>query len=243
MSLLRLEEAGLLAKCGIKRGCYRAIEKESPLIDFLSADISHVFDIKWPFELENYVNIYPHNVIVVAGASNAGKTAFMLNTVKLNMNHHRIEYFSSEMGAEEIKLRLSKFEPEVPLKSWKFHPRERSSNFADAIVPDAINIIDYLEVSKDFYEVGGQIKDIHDRLGKGIAVVALQKKKGADTGRGGEFTLEKPKLYVTIDAGVLKIVKGKNWVDPEVNPNGLEWKFKLIGGARFLEVGGNVYGL
>lgn len=242
VALLRMEKDGILAKCGIKRGCYRAIEKDSPLIDYLSADISHVFDVKWPFELENYVNIYPHNVIVVAGASNAGKTAFMLNTVKLNMDRHRIEYFSSEMGAEEIKLRLSKFD-DVPLNKWKFFPRERSNNFADAIVPDAINIIDYLEVTKDFYEVGGQIKDIHDRLGKGIAVVALQKKKGADTGRGGEFTLEKPRLYITIDAGVLKIVKGKNWVDPEVNPNGLEWKFKLIGGARFLETGGSVYGI
>ena len=239
--LLRMEKEGLVAKCGVKRGCYRAIEKDAPLIDYLNADISHVFDIKWPFELEKYVNIYPHNVIVVAGAANAGKTAFMLNTVKLNMDRHRIEYFSSEMGAEELKLRLSKFE--IPLRAWKFHPRERASNFSEAIVADAVNIIDYLEVTKDFYEVGGELKDIHDRLGKGIAIVALQKKTGAAVGRGGEFTLEKPRLYLTMDAGVLKIVKGKNWANPEVNPNDLSWNFKLVGGARFLDMGGSVYGI
>lgn len=240
--LLRMEKEGYIVKCGTKRGCYRVIEKESPLIDYMSADISHVFDIKWPFELEKFVNIYPHNVIVIAGASNAGKTAFLLNTVKLNMNQHQIEYFSSEMGPEELKLRLSKF-PDVRLRDWKFHPRERANNFADAIAPDAVNMIDYLEVNKDFYEVGGQIKDIHDRLGKGIVIIAIQKKKGAEFGRGGEFSLEKPRLYLTMDSGKLTITKGKNWADPEVNPNGLEWKFKLIGGARFMETGGSVYGI
>lgn len=245
VALLRMEKEGVLAKCGKKRGCYRTIEKESPLIDYLSADISHVYDIKWPFELEKFVNIYPHNVIVVAGASNAGKTAFMLNTVRLNMDRHKIEYFSSEMAGEEIKLRLTKFEElyGISLRSWKFHPRERMANFADAIVPDALNIIDYLEVTKDFYEVGGDIKDIHDRLGKGIAIIAIQKKSGSDTGRGGEFTLEKPRLYISMDAGTLKIVKGKNWASPEVNPNGLFWTFKLVGGAKFIETGGSVYGI
>jgi hypothetical protein len=242
VALLRMEKDGLLAKCGIKRGCYRMIEKDAPLIDYMTADISHVFDVKWPFELEKWVNIYPHNVIVVAGTANAGKTAFMLNVVKLNMGKHRIEYFSSEMGAEEMKLRLSKFEPDIPLKSWKFFPRDRSSKFADAIVPDAINIIDYLEVTKDFYEVGGEIKDIHDRLGRGIAIVAIQKKTGSDTGRGGEFTLEKPRLYLSVEGGELKVVKAKNWATDE-NPNGWIWKFKLVGGANFLDMGGTVYGL
>jgi hypothetical protein len=193
--------------------------------------------------LEKWVNIYPHNVIVVAGTANAGKTAFMLNTVKLNMDFHRIEYFSSEMGAEEMKLRLSKFEPEVSLKSWKFFPRDRASNFADAISPDAINIIDYLEITKEFSEVGGMIKDIHDRLGRGIAIIAIQKNKGSDTGRGGDFTLEKPRLAISMEHGILKIIKAKNWVDSAINPNGWHWKFSLVGGAKFSDLGGSVYGL
>jgi hypothetical protein len=207
-ALLRLTEEGMLAKCGKKRGCYRLIELDSPLIDFMNADISQVYDLRFPFNLQNYVNIYPKNIIVIAGASNAGKTAFLLNVVRQNMDRHKIEYFSSEMGPEEMKLRLLKFD-DLRLKDWKFHPRERSTNFADAIVPDSINIIDYLEVNKDFYEVGGEIKGIFDRLNKGLAIIALQKKTGVDTGRGGEFTLEKPRLYIALDSGTLKIVKGK----------------------------------
>jgi hypothetical protein len=241
-NLLRLTESGTLAKCGKKRGCYRLIEADSPLIDFINADISQVYDLRFPFDLQNYVNIYPKNVIVVAGASNAGKTAFMLNVVRMNMDRHKIEYFSSEMGPEEMKLRLLKFD-DLRLKDWKFHPRERSTNFADAIVPDSINIIDYLEVNKDFYEVGGEIRGIFERLNKGVAIIAIQKKTGVDTGRGGEFTLEKPRLYLAMDSGTIKIVKGKNWANNEINPNGLSWTFKLVQGCKFIETGGNLYDL
>jgi hypothetical protein len=235
-ALVRMEQEGLLAKCGLKRGCYRTIEKEAPLIDFVSADISQNYPIKWPFGLEYLVNIYPKNVIIIAGSPNAGKTCFLLNTVRQNMfNHPRIEYFSSEMGAEEMKLRLSKFD-NIDINEWKFFPRERASNFADAVVPDALNIIDYLEITKDFYEVGGEIKSIFDRLGKGIAIIAIQKKTGQDVGRGGEFTLEKPRLYLSMDGGSLKILKAKNWAQPGHNPNDKVFKFKIVNGCKFVDV-------
>lgn len=232
-ALLRLQDDGILAKCGEKRGCYRILEKNAPEIDYLNVNLSNPVDLKWPFGLEYWVDIYPGNVIVVAGAANAGKTAFMLNVVRQNMFKHRIEYFSSEMGPEEFHLRLRKFE-DIELHEWKFHPRVKASNFADVIVPDAVNIIDYLEITKDFYEVGGEIKAIFDNLNKGIAIIALQKKSGTDIARGGEFTLEKPRLYLSIDSGKLKIVKGKNWAVPESNPNGKEFNFKLVNGCKFI---------
>jgi hypothetical protein len=229
----RLELDGTLAKCGSKRGCYRILEKDAPEIDFLNVNLQDPVNIKWPFGLEYWVDIYPGNVIVLAGAANAGKTAFMLNVVRQNMFQHRIEYFSSEMGPEEFHLRLSKFD-DITLKDWKFHPRRKAGNFADVIVPDAVNIIDYLEINKDFYEIGGEIKAIFDNLNKGIAIIAIQKKAGQETGRGGEFTLEKPRLYLTMDGGKLKILKGKNWAVPESNPNGKEFFFKLVNGCKFI---------
>ena len=233
-AIRRLANDGILAPCGVKRGCYRLIEADSPMIDFINADISEVYDIYWPFELEKLVNIYPKNIIILAGAPNAGKTAFLLNTIKKNMDRHRIEYFSSEMGPEELKLRLSKFD-DLELKDWKFYPRERAFNFADAIVPDALNIVDYLEITEDFSKIAGEIKMIFDRLNKGIAIIAIQKKIGADLGRGAEFSLEKARLYLSMDGGKLKIIKAKNWVSSLINPNNMELKFKLVGGAMFIE--------
>jgi hypothetical protein len=242
MALLRLEEEGIVAKCGIKRGCYRAIEKDAPLIDFINVNLNDPYPVKWPFDIQNYVDLYPGNVVVVAGEANAGKTALLLNVVRKNMHLHKIEYFSSEMGPEEFHLRLAKFD-DIKMAEWRFSPRQRSTKFADVIVPDSLNIIDYLEITEDFFKIGGEIKDIFDRLGKGIAIIALQKKKGSDIGRGGDFTLEKPRLYMSMQPGELKIVKGKNWANPQINPNNMTWKFKLVQGCRFLEAGGSAYDL
>ena len=230
----RLEKESFIVRCGNRDGCYRLIEKDAPLIDFLNVNLNDPYPIKWPFGIEQYVDLYPGNVVVIAGEANAGKTALMLNVVRQNMNRLKIEYFSSEMGPEEFHLRLRKF-PDINLSDWRFSPRQRSTKFEDVIVPDSLNIIDYLEVTKDFYEVGGEIKGIFDRLGKGIAIIALQKKKGSDIGRGGDFTLEKPRLYMAMQPGELKIVKGKNWANPDINPNNMTFKFRLVAGCKFIE--------
>ena len=232
--LRRLCDEELIERVGERRGCFRRVERDLQVIDFLNAEASNVLNLEWPapFHLEQLVKIYPKNIIVVAGASNAGKTALLLNVVNLNMKRFRIAYFSSEMGPEEMRLRLEKFQ--IPLRDWVFEPYERASNFAHAIIPDALNIIDYLEMTDNFYQVGGEIKAIFDRLSTGIAIIALQKKSGAALGRGGDFSMEKARLYLSMDAGELQIIKGKNWAKPGVNPNGKIFKFKLVDGCKFL---------
>ena len=57
-----------------------------------------------------------------------------------------------------------------------------------------------------------------------------------DLGRGGSFGMEKPRLYLAMDSGFLRIVKAKNWKDHSVNPNGFEWAYKVVGGASFVDV-------
>jgi len=234
-ALLRFEKEGLIEHCGNRNGCYRRIESQCEDIDFLNASEEGV-NLRWPFEIERYVRILPKNIVVIAGTPDAGKTAFLLNVVKENMQGHKIHYFSSEMGAVEIKDRLRKFG--LPLNDWKRCTfKERSSNFSDVIQPDGINVIDFIEIHDEFCRVGGLIKEIYDKLTTGIAVIALQKKPGQDLGRGGLGTLEKPRLYLAIDNGKIKIVKAKNWVNSQVNPNGLEVSFKLVDGCKFRKIG------
>ena len=78
------------------------------------------------------------------------------------------------------------------------------------------------------------LKQIHDRLASGIAIIALQKKRGSELGRGGDFALEKPRLYLSMDTGKLTIQKCKNWVNPEFNPRSLTCEFKVIAGCKFI---------
>jgi hypothetical protein len=229
----RLVDSNYLKSSGNKSGYYCKVESDLEKIDFMSADPNSIYPIKFPFDLQNYVNLYPKNIVVVAGSSNAGKTALLLNTAAYNKKRHPVHYFSSEMGPEELRLRLSNFD--VPLDFWEgINFWNRSFNFSDVIQPNALNIIDYLEITNDFFAVGGEIKAIFDKLDKGIAIIAIQKKGGVELGRGAEFTLEKARLYLSIDSGKLKIVKGKNWAQPGVNPNGKIFNFKLVGGCKFV---------
>ena len=224
----RLVKAGTIERAGRRNGVYRRIESDYEPIDFLNAPTEE-FDIILPLGLSEMVCTYPKNIIVVAGCQNEGKSCFMLNVTRLNMDRHKIWYWSSEMGASEMRMRLEKFEE--PLNSWKFHPAERSSNFSDVIRPDDINIIDYLEVEDNFFLVGKELKAIYEKLRDGVALVALQKDKYKEYGRGATFGLEKPRLYVTLDHGVARIAKAKNWRG-ENNPNGKMCNFKIWNGSK-----------
>ena len=202
-------------------------------IDYLNANPENIYKIFWPLGLHKWVNLFPKNIAIVAGASNAGKTAFLLNVAHDNCHIHPVRYLSSEMGPEELRLRLQLFN--YHLNDWKsidFY--DRSSDFSPLIEPDSLNIIDFLEIYDNFYAIGSEIKAIYDRLKTGIAIIGIQKKSSSQFARGGEFTLEKARMYVSIDPGLCKIIKGKNWAQPGVNPKDMEFHYKLYNGCKFI---------
>jgi hypothetical protein len=95
-----------------------------------------------------------------------------------------------------------------------------------------VNIIDYLLVPEEAWKIAIPIRQVFDKLNKGIAIIALQKPMSRDIARGGESTLDIPRLYLSMGSGVIKIVKCKNWANPERNPNGLSREFSIVQGAR-----------
>jgi len=241
--LKRLRDGNYIEKTNCRDDVYKRIICDEQAIDWLSADVDSEYPLKLPFSIDSYVKIYPKNIIMIAGSSNAGKTGFLLNVAKMNMNQHDVYYFSSEMGAQEFKVRLSKFKSEdgsqFPLRSWKFKVIERSFEFNHVIRPDDLNIIDYLEIYDNFYTIGTDIKKIYDKLKTGIAIIAIQKKKGEELGRGSDFTLEKSRLYITLERawkeyGKCKIIKAKNWRTDQ-NPNQMEFRFDLLQGCKFIQ--------
>lgn len=229
--LRRMVKEGLIERSGNKNGQFRLIDRDVEALNWKTATTKPM-DISWPFCIEDMVNSYPGNIAVIAGAPNAGKSAFIFNFIRQNMKKHDVHLFSSEGGAEELHMRLSKFG--LPIDEWTFNAWDRGSNFADVIRPGAINIIDYLEIHDEFYKIGGLLKDISDRLGDGFALICLQKNKGKDEGLGGMRGLEKPRLYMAMDYGSLKIVKGKSWANRENNPNGQTIRFKIVDGCKFM---------
>ena len=207
-------------------------------INFLEAPTDCV-DVTLPFGLHDLVEIMPSNVIVIAGEPNTGKTAFLLNVVRDNMDKFNVHYFNSEMGAGDLRKRLEKFEG-IGLDDWwhGFCAYERTNNFPEVIQPGEgnINLIDFLEVHEEFYRVGGILNDIYRRLNGAIAIVALQKNYKTDIGLGGLRSLEKPRLYIAMSRSRIKIVKAKNFKTVE-NPNQKIMDFSLVQGWRFIPLG------
>jgi len=231
MIFKRLKEKGFISKFGEKDGYYVRVDDKADDIDWLTAPTDPI-NVVYPLGIELLFQTYPKNIIVIAGVPDAGKTAFLLNFVRMNMDLFDIHYFSSEMGAMEFKNRLSKFRG-INLEDWKFKAKERCIDFHNVIQPNAINIIDFLEMSDNFYKISGYFQEIHNKLQKGIAIIAIQKNPGTEVGLGGYRGMEKPRLYLNMDRGKIKITKAKNW-RTDICPSGLCLDFKIVQGCEFI---------
>ena len=237
-TLERLRERKLIEKTGNRDGQWRRIDLNDVQIMNWREAPTTTFNIKLPLHLNNHVKLYPGNIAIVAGSKSGGKTAFMLNTVLLNMgmNGYKAEdivYLNSEMGETEMKNRLILFEPEVHLDSWMFTPIARGTNWSDLITPEKkIFIIDYMEITDDFYKIAEEIRLVHNKLKEGVCFIALQKDPNATFGRGGTFSAEKARLYLTLDHHVAKMVDVKAYRGN--NPRGWIFTYKLLNGSFFI---------
>lgn len=227
----RLVDEGLIERVEGKNGWYRRFENQLEDIDYLNASLETV-DVKMPLGIDELVEIMPGNIILLAGEPNSGKTSFLFNFVKMNMHKFHIRYLNSEMSPEELKKRLMNFD-DVKITDWRWKIQTCHGDFHKYITPGKgnINIIDYLEIYSDFWEIGKFINDIHKNLDGAVAVIAIQKNPGTNTGLGGFRTLEKPRLALAISHGRMDIVKAKNWKTPE-NPNRKYCEFKILKGGH-----------
>lgn len=234
--LKRITEEGLIAAVPQKVGTFYSLD--TPLERVKYSKPSEGESVNLPMGLRTLVKLYAGNVIVIAGNPNSGKTAFLFNVMVDNMDKYEVHYFSSEMGVEELSLRLDGFNYVDPEKIFEQAYIYEGVPPLDDIKPSGngkIIIIDYLEVSENFWEISGMIRDIWDRLDGGLAFVAIQKSFGQLLGRGGVFGLEKPRLYLSMDNNTMKIVKAKTWRVPTKNPNGMQTTFSLVNGCEFIQ--------
>ena len=236
--LHRQAQAGVLERHPTKNGLYRRVEKEIEIMNLKDAETTPLA-IDWPLGIGEFYVAYCKNIHMFAGTKDSGKTAFFLDFIKRNQKYgYEFRYLNSEMSPEELRMRMNKHE-DMKFEDWKFTPIERMGNFADVIRPNAINIIDYIEVNKNFSEVADEIKDIHGKLSNGIALIAIQKKYGEILGRGGDFTLQRPRLYVTLEhrptekEGHAKCFVAKNRRDPERGLAGRQCTYKLWNAWKF----------
>lgn len=229
---------------------YSVIDKTIKYIDWVNASEHDILDIHWPrghesetkgiledshFGFDGHVVVSPGDVLVVAGNSNAGKTCFVLNTLWENMDNYPCRLMGNEYVAPKFKRRVGRMKWANPLKedgTPKFELIERREAWHQIIEPDSINIIDWIQLGDEFYQIGTIIDRIQGRLRKGIALIVLQKSEGKTLGRGGSFSEDLSSFYVSIDFERLTVVKCKEWKDH--NPNNEMYGFTIVDyGTKF----------
>lgn len=229
---------GLIDHSGRRRGSYIIAQNDCPRIDWQTAT-DDWYPLWLPLGISELAGTRKKNIVIIAGETNAGKTAIVLNTVHKNLvpnggRHEQVFYFNSEMGPDELRGRLLNIDRDT-YHWYGLEPFERVKDFHQVIKPEGLNIIDFMEVTQDFSMVADWITKIHAKLTTGVAIICLQKKKDSDTGRGGEFTLEKCRLGLSLSynhgVNACKIVKCKNPIGA-TNPQGQERDFEIIRGSE-----------
>lgn len=237
MTMLRLVEEGVLERAGNRAGCFRRIERDYEIVDLNTLEDLDPINLALPLGIERFVELMPKDLIVFAGSPNTGKTALMLETVRLNMDKYQCFYFSSELGRYAAKKRLAKHET---CHKWTFKFIDDFSDYLDVIQPDNVNFIDYVEViDGEYYKIPSILGSIQRRLRDGIAIVALQKNPGLSHGLGGPQTKAKPALFCTIEeerpGARITLEKVKNY--RAQNPNGYSRRFKIVDGINLYPQG------
>lgn len=240
VAISRFKKDGLIEKIKGRIGCYR--KKDADLVEMHWQDAKPIpLDISWPLDLNTLFHIYKKNIVLFSGTDDAGKTGVAMDIIKRNQKHldwkDNIFLFNSEMSEEEMNLRFTLHE-NMSIDDWDgFKTYDRDANFGDAVQPNGLNIVDYLDLPGDaHYKLGDYIREIHNALEGGVCVIMLHKKHGAELGYGVELGLKIPRLYVTLENGVAKIIKCKNR-KTEKSCRGWIMKYSLIQGWKFVTHG------
>jgi len=232
--LKRFKEQSLIEPVENRSEVWRKLDYDIHKMDLKNTNVRFL-SVKYPGGLDRLVNTMPGQLNVIAGDPDAGKTAFCLNFVRMNADQFKIVYFSSEMGEVEMRHRIEQLDPDL-LDHPNFSAYERSAEFHDVIRQGegVINIVDYLEMTNEFYRVGEYLNKIFRKLQGAVALVCLQKTKpGSSSPLGGQRAMEKPRLVLAMSRARIKITKAKNWADPQFNPTGLVRNFRISKGSDF----------
>lgn len=237
MAAKRFCEEGLLERVGNRTGEYRIRNQEEvEFLDFVNVSKEGSIPLILPLGFHKKTIFFPKNVIVIAGVTGYGKTSYMLNVIKENMDRFKFRYFMSEMSDLALNYKLNAFK--IPISDWKMDviPDDKWDyfNIHDKIYPDDINIIDYLEPEGErSFKIHEVVTKIIKKLNKGMALIATQKKLGADLSAGGVYSAKAASLYLSLDWGKIYIFKNR-FREEDPNPLKTHINFEIKSGQNIV---------
>lgn len=244
----------VVTSSGRKDGVYKVVKRVAPVQVFgvsrqKREPVELYFPKDWTREVEidfaEHLVIREGDLITVGGVKSRGKTQFALNICAENIDKHPVlmgnEYTVTVDGNEEPAPRfISRLETMSNWVQWtngdgmdKFTLLPVADDFAEYVVPDKLNIIDWINIDANaLYDVGKVLRGIKDNLGRGVAVAFLQKSDLSTDPRGGQFVRDFSDVEITLNP------YGKSQYDVLLNIRGAkESKSSIVGNNYAYTIG------
>ena len=159
------------------------------------------------FGIEDFVEVFAGDLVLVTGDTNYGKTAIALSILGENLGLMPALLMGSEYTAVNRKV-SPKFKRRMRRMNWvewkidgkrRFELLPVGSDYEDYVEPDQLNVIDWISLPGEYYLIDRVMKAIKDRVGRGIAVVVLQKNKGQEFAEGGQRSERYADVVLKVD--------------------------------------------
>jgi len=233
----RWVKAGILKR--LRRGWYHKVTPIEP-IKWWNGTEGKVIDLVWPygvddnssFGFDENIEICSGDIIVIAGLKNMGKTTMAYNFLVNNLD----KFPQCRLMVNEYK--PYQFRKRIGRLNWvdiwngdgtpKFELLPVYERHEDYILPNALNIIDWIHIRENLWEIASKVEDIQKPLRDGIAIIFTQKSHGKPFGVGGDWGSFFASVYMTIDnerLTVMYVKSSKSYIQNKT------YGFRIIGGG------------
>ena len=252
--MLRLANEHLVRPSGKRDGIYKVIKQVNPVRVFdpgrerrppFELIFPRDFETMMEFPFAEFIVIRQGDLILISGVSNLGKTCLAINFNGENIGKKPVllgnEYTSPD--GEPTPRFMNRLES-MDWVEWvdvdgndKFTLLPVRDDYAEHIIKDRINTIDWINIETgEFYMIGTILDGIKRQVGKGVAIAVIQKAESATAGRGGQFTKDFADCELLIDRfsdteTLLTIGKVKEYTKPVI---GKTFAFSISQGVKII---------
>jgi hypothetical protein len=196
-------------------------------------DSGQPLPVKFPLEIEQFVKLYPGNIVLLEGQKSQGKSAFALEFCRLNKGlfGSKILYQNVEMADSELLDRFKAYGDVMPIDEWKQTVTfiKQTGEWWDKIQPDGLNVVDYLIEYKEPWQLAQYVFNIHQKLKTGIALVVVQRDPFKPYPTGGRGVRDIPRAIISLIKHKVRLEDVKSYHQtPYGNPTGLCRKYKQV---------------
>lgn len=257
--LRRLAQEKIVRPSGRNDGFYKVVTQVKPVRVFIKdRERKPPFRLFFPKDFDtgeemsfaNSIVIREGDVITVGGVSNYGKTCLALNLCGENIDYLPVlmgNEYTTRVGDTDEYDPTPRFLLRLDNMGWvkwvndtgedKFTLLPVREDYAEHIVKDRINIIDWVNLDADrLYDISKLTEDIKAEVGHGIAILVLQKGDEATAPRGGQFAKDFTDCELLIDKlseaeSILTIGKVKEYTNPVI---GRKFAFGISQGVKII---------